>query len=486
MKGMLNLLLDRLLGRKKAHAGSTSAPPETTDSTPTNSTEDTTSPGAVAVADPPSSSSDHESSRHQGEPEGRPRRRRSRGSRKGGGGAKATEQQAGEPRGASKDEPGATDLAAPEAFRALGIDDTALQAVAALGFDQPTPIQEEAIPLLLGGQDVVGLAQTGTGKTLAFGIPLARSINPAKQHVQALILVPTRELANQVLETFEHLGKFYGFRSTGLVGGRRINGDFQRLEQNPHVIVGTPGRVIDHINRKTLDLGRVHYVVLDEADQMFDIGFARDINFILRKLPRERQGALFSATMPPEIRRLVYRHLSEPAEVSVTAGQSPAAGVEQYYCEVAERDKFFALRYLFEEKGLGRSLIFRRTRAGVDRLAENLKRAGVPARAIHGDLPQGERDRVMADFRSGNLEFLVATNVASRGLDIPDIDHVINYDVPQNAEEYIHRVGRTARAGKTGTSVTFVSEWELDDWDRVTASLEGEGPEYMPLPSQWD
>ena len=473
MKGTVTLLLDRLFGKRKSDTPLETLPTDTA-ATPTKDSAPQTRGDGVAVADAPAG--EREPSHRHGESRRRPRRR-SRNRKSG-----AEQPQAANPSAARQDHDGPL----PEKFRALGIDETGLKAVAALGFDEPTPIQDEAIPLLLDGKDVVGLAQTGTGKTLAFGIPLARSIDIAKDHVQAVVLVPTRELANQVLETMEHLGSFYGYRSIGLVGGKRITGDFQRLEQKPQVVVGTPGRIIDHLNRGTLDLGRVRYIVLDEADQMFDIGFARDINFILRKLPRERQGALFSATMPPEIRRLVYRHLSEPAEVSVTAGQSPAAGVEQYYCEVAERDKFFALRYLFEEKGLGRSLIFRRTRAGVDRLAENLKRAGVPARAIHGDLPQGERDRVMADFRSGNLEFLVATNVASRGLDIPDIDHVINYDVPQNAEEYIHRVGRTARAGKTGTSVTFVSEWELDDWDRVTASLEGEGPEYMPLPSQWD
>lgn len=374
----------------------------------------------------------------------------------------------------------------PVAFAALGIGERALQSVGALGFDEPTPIQQQAIPILLEGRDVVGLAQTGTGKTLAFGLPLAGAIDAADDRVQAIVLVPTRELATQVYDTIDHISRYFGFQATILVGGRKLTGDFERLDGRPSVIVGTPGRVIDHIKRGTLDLSAVRFVVLDEADQMFDIGFARDINYILRHVPRQRQAALFSATMPPEIAMLVRRFMPGAHEVAVETSQKPAEGVRQLYCEVAERDKVLALRHLYENLGLGRSLIFRRTRIGVDRLTRTLQEAGVPARAIHGDLRQAERDSVMRDFREGRLEFLVATNVASRGLDIPDIEHVINYDVPQNAEEYIHRVGRTARAGKTGTAVTFVSEWDLEDWQRIVGRLEGDQPEYLELPSRWD
>ncbi len=473
MKGTVTLLLDRLFGKRKSDTPLETLPTDTA-ATPTKDSAPQTRGDGVAVADAPAG--EREPSHRHGESRRRPRRR-SRNRKSG-----AEQPQAANPSAARQDHDGPL----PEKFRALGIDETGLKAVAALGFDEPTPIQDEAIPLLLDGKDVVGLAQTGTGKTLAFGIPLARSIDIAKDHVQAVVLVPTRELANQVLETIEHLGSFYGYRSIGLVGGKRITGDFQRLEQKPQVVVGTPGRIIDHLNRGTLDLGRVRYIVLDEADQMFDIGFERDIHFILRRIPKDKQGALFSATMPTEIRRLVYRHLPRAEEVSVTPGHEPVSGVEQLYCEVAERDKLRALQYLFEKKGLGRSLIFRRTRIGVDKLAASLQRAGVPAKAIHGDLRQSERDSVMADFRNGRLEFLVATNVASRGLDIPDIEHVINYDVPQNPEEYIHRVGRTARAGKKGTSVTFVSEWELAEWDRIVDSLEGPEPEYLDVPTHWD
>jgi len=373
-----------------------------------------------------------------------------------------------------------------ESFRALGLDDVALEAIAALGYTDPTPIQREALPVLLDGEDVVGLAQTGTGKTIAFGLPLSRSIDPTRNDVQAIVMVPTRELANQVRDVMVHLGKFYGFITLGLVGGSRVKTDLDHLQRGAHVVVGTPGRVIDHLKRGTLKLGNVHFVVLDEADQMLDIGFARDIDYILRSVPKDRQTALFSATMPESIGRLVYRHMRRANRVAVDPEQRTAEGVEQLFCEVSERDKFAALRYIYEEHGLGRSLIFRNTKIGVDRLTAQLQAAGVPAQAIHGDLRQGQRDRVMADFRSGALDFLVATNVAARGLDIPDIEHVINYDVPQNAEEYIHRIGRTARAGRRGSSYTFVGEWDLDAWDVIVREVGDDNLTHLKLPARWD
>lgn len=449
-----------------------------------NATRSSTATSSTAVLESPPerpASAPRASSPESPTEHARPKRRRSRSRKRGG-----SSEEAGQASPAAASKAASYDGPLPEAFAALGIEDTALRAVGALGFETPTPIQEQAIPVLYRGDDVVGLAQTGTGKTLAFGIPLARTIDPMERQVQALVMVPTRELANQVMETVDQLGSFYGFDTVCLVGGRKLTTDFRRLEDRPNVVVGTPGRVIDHIKRGTLDISTVRFVVLDEADQMFDIGFARDIDYILRRIPRERQSALFSATMPPDIKALVRRYMNNAVEVAISANQAPAEGVEQFYCEVAEREKFFALRYLYEQMDLGRSLIFRRTRAGVDRLAAQLRDAGVHARPIHGDLSQAERDRVMNDFRSGRLEFLVATNVAARGLDIPDIQHVINYDVPQNAEEYIHRVGRTARAGKTGKSVTFVSEWELEDWDRIAGSIKGKQPEYLEMPTRWD
>ncbi len=373
-----------------------------------------------------------------------------------------------------------------ESFAALGLDETDLNAIAALGYSEPTPIQAAALPRMLEGQDLIGLAQTGTGKTIAFGIPLARAIDPSRNEVQAVVMVPTRELANQVREVIEHLGLFYGFTTLGLVGGSRVRSDLLALEKGAHVVVGTPGRVIDHLKRGTLRLEGVHFVVLDEADAMLDIGFARDIDYILRTVPKQRQTALFSATMPTSIARLTYRHMRNAETIEIEPEQRTASGVRQLYCEVSEREKYLALRYIYEQHGLGRTLIFRNTKIGVDRLTDQLVAAGVQARAIHGDLRQGQRDRVIQDFRSGALEFLVATNVAARGLDIPDIENVINYDVPQNAEEYIHRIGRTARAGKQGASYTFVGEWDLDFWDVICCEVGNENLEYMKLPSRWD
>ena len=361
-----------------------------------------------------------------------------------------------------------------------------MQAVADLGFEEPTPIQAQTIPLLLDGKDVVGLAQTGTGKTLAFGLPLARTIDPEYTDVQALVLVPTRELANQVHDVFVHLARHYDFETIRLVGGKPIRKDFDALERGGQVIVGTPGRVIDHIKRGTLSLNQVRFAVLDEADEMLDIGFAKDIDFILKKAPTDRQTALFSATMPMSITRLVWRYMRDSERIDATDSikQMPADGIRQLFCEVAERDKFLALRHIYRETGLGRSLVFRRTKAGVDELTSRLQRAGVPAKAIHGDLRQSERDRVMRDFRNGDREFLVATNVAARGLDIPDIEHVINFDVPQNVEEYIHRVGRTARAGKDGSAITFVGEWELNEWDAIVTTVGEDKLEHLELPAR--
>jgi ATP-dependent RNA helicase DeaD len=374
----------------------------------------------------------------------------------------------------------------PEAFGALGVDETGLRAIAALGFETPTPIQAATLPLLFSGEDVVGIAQTGTGKTLAFGLPLARMIDATDRSTQALVLVPTRELATQVTEVIEHLGKFSGFSCCGLVGGRKMDADFSALARGAAVIVGTPGRVLDHLGRGTLSLTAVRFAVLDEADQMLDIGFAPDIDRILRKAPKARQTALFSATMPAAIERLVHRYMRRVSWVSVTPEQQTVEGVTQCFYHIAEDEKFSALLHLYRTGALGRSLVFRRTKIGVDRLTEQLERRGVHARAIHGDLRQRERDRVMSDFRSGRLDFLVATNVASRGLDIPDIAHVINFDVPENADEYIHRIGRTARAGKKGSAVTFVGEWEFEQWDEIVATLRGADLQHRQLGGNGD
>ena len=465
----------------------TKTEPETHDR-PTDSTS--TGATATATVEAPSPRQD-EDSRDPAQP--RRRRRRSRGGRgrrrRPEGAAEAVHENGSHAPARRERAPAVDDddLTEPAAFHAAGVRGAGLRAIGDLGFEQPTPIQERSLPLLYEGRDVVGLAQTGTGKTLAFGEPLARSIDPGWNEVQGLVLVPTRELCDQVTEVIAHLGDYYGFTTIRLVGGKPINRDLEALDRGGHVIVGTPGRVIDHLRRRTLSLKQARFVVLDEADEMLDIGFAKDIDQILRQVPLDRQTALFSATMPMSISRLVWRYMRDSERVEASPAQlQPVETVRQLYCEVASRDKFHALEHLHDTMDLGRSLIFRRTKIGVDRLTEGLRRDGIQARAIHGDLRQGERDRVMRDFRSGKLEWLVATNVAARGLDIPDIAHVVNYDVPQNAEEYIHRVGRTARAGKEGSAVTFVGEWELGEWEAIIERVGEDALERLDIPTRFD
>ncbi|MGE0135405.1 MAG: DEAD/DEAH box helicase [Dehalococcoidia bacterium] len=359
----------------------------------------------------------------------------------------------------------------PPAFRALGLGERSLAAVAGFGFTTPSPIQEQSIPLLLSGRDVVGIAQTGTGKTLAFGLPMVERLDGSRRAVQGLVLVPTRELAQQVLEVLQDLGKPYGLEAVGLLGGRALERDFRALERRPHIVVGTPGRVIDHLHRETLSLSAVRYAVLDEADQMLDIGFLPDITRILTRTPRARQTALFSATMPHSILRLVRRYMEEPETVTIAPEQTTVETVEQVYFEVAQRDKIRGLQELIDRELRGRTLIFSRTRRGVDYLRDQLSDAGIRVGALHGDMDQRKRDQVVQQFREGRLDVLVATNVAARGLDIPEITHVVNYDVPQNPEEYVHRIGRTGRAGRTGKAITFVCERDVAEFDALLAAF---------------
>ncbi|MBM3141087.1 MAG: DEAD/DEAH box helicase [Chloroflexi bacterium] len=353
-------------------------------------------------------------------------------------------------------------LVIPETFEELRLDRRTLETIAAWGYELPTPIQEDAIPELLAGHDVVGIAQTGSGKTVAFGAPMVERLDPALDAVQAIVLVPTRELAQQVLEVIAELGEPFGLRAVGLLGGRALNRDFRALEEHPHVVVGTPGRIIDHLTRRTLSLRQVIYAVLDEADQMLDIGFLPDIRRILGRTPRARQTALFSATMPTSIQRLVHQFMRDPKTCSVDPELSTVESIGQVYVEVAARDKVRGLRELIERELKGRTLVFCKMKRGVDRVARQLQDAGVRVGALHGDMDQRRRDRVVEDFRHGRLDILIATNVAARGLDIPEITHVVNFDFPQNAEEYVHRIGRTGRAGREGKAITFVCEDDLD------------------------
>ncbi|MBI4310642.1 MAG: DEAD/DEAH box helicase [Chloroflexi bacterium] len=346
----------------------------------------------------------------------------------------------------------------PEVARALAI----------MGYSDPTPIQESVIPLLRQSLDVVGQAQTGTGKTAAFGIPLVETVDNTARTLQALVLTPTRELAVQVCAEVSRLGQYKGVRAAAIYGGQAFGPQMDALQRGPQIIVATPGRLMDHMQRGNIGLSNVRIVVLDEADQMLDIGFAPDIERILRQTPRTRQTLLFSATMPEPIKRLARRYMRDPQWIRAGGEAKPVEQVEQVYYEVAERDKRLALRELLEDPaGITQALIFRRTKAGVDDLVHDLKRKGYDAQGIHGDMTQAQRDAVMKLFRANRLRLLVATNLAARGLDISGISHVINYDMPGNVEEYVHRIGRTARMGKTGTAITFVSEWDLDTFEGI-------------------
>ncbi|MCZ6708416.1 MAG: DEAD/DEAH box helicase [Chloroflexi bacterium] len=354
----------------------------------------------------------------------------------------------------------------PAAFAALGLSDRSLAVTSALGFQEPTPIQAESIPLLLDGADVVGKAQTGTGKTVAFGFPMVDTVDPDLPEVQGIVLVPTRELATQVFGVLGFLAAAKGLGACALMGGRRLADDFQALEARPQIVVGTPGRIIDHLNRSTLSLSQVSFAVLDEADRMLDIGFEPDIRRILGRSPAERQTALFSATIPTSIKTLIWRYMRDPVEIDIEPEQATAREINQHYIEVAERDKTDALIALMPRL-TGRTLIFCNMKVTVDRLVRRLRDREISAEPIHGDLRQQKRDRVMEDFRAGRLQILIATNVASRGLDIPDVSHVINYDLPENVEEYIHRVGRTGRAGTEGSAISFIAEWDLDTFGAI-------------------
>jgi ATP-dependent RNA helicase DeaD len=332
-----------------------------------------------------------------------------------------------------------------------------------MGFREPTEIQAGVIPLLLEGRDVIGQAQTGTGKTAAFGIPLIEGIDETLAYPQALVLAPTRELALQIAEELRKIGRFIpGIRLATLYGGASYGRQFEDLKSGAQVVVGTPGRVLDHIGRGTLKLDQIDYLVLDEADRMLDMGFLPDVERILRRTPRDRQTALFSATIPTVIRILSRRYMHEPASVHVHPQQLTVAEVEQVYYEVAERDKIEGLLSLIDEDPPERAMIFRQTKLGVDRLEANLRRRGLPVAAIHGDMSQKIRERVLRDFREGKLTYLIATDVAARGLDIPEVSHVFNYDIPEDSEAYVHRIGRTARAGRSGMAITFVGEWDAD------------------------
>lgn len=342
-------------------------------------------------------------------------------------------------------------------FGEIAISKKTMAAITAMGFEEPSPIQSQTIPLVLAGRDVIGQAQTGTGKTAAFGIPITERLGDAHQ-VQALVLSPTRELAIQVAEELSKIGRFRHSKVVPIYGGQPIERQIRALKLGAQVVIGTPGRLLDHIRRGTINLQHVQTLVLDEADEMLDMGFIEDIETIIKQLPAERQTLLFSATMPESIRRLADNYLHEPVFVSISKEQLTVPLIEQVYYET--RDKLDGLCRVLDTTEIERAIIFCRTKKGVDELTASLQTRGYIAGGLHGDLNQAQRDRVMHKFRDGNIDLLVATDVAARGLDIENVSHVINFDIPQDPESYVHRIGRTGRAGHSGMALTFIEPRE--------------------------
>ncbi|MBT2689197.1 DEAD/DEAH box helicase [Bacillus sp. ISL-47] len=345
-------------------------------------------------------------------------------------------------------------------FQDLGISPATMKALKRMGFEEATPIQAQTIPLSLENKDLIGQAQTGTGKTAAFGIPMIDKIDNTKDFIQGIVIAPTRELAIQVSEELYKIG--YGKRTKvlSIYGGQDINRQIRALKNKPHIIVGTPGRILDHINRKTLRLDHVHTAILDEADEMLNMGFIDDIEAILAQIPEERQTLLFSATMPAPIRRMAERFMKDPQVVRVQAKEMTVSSIEQYYIEVHEKNKFDVLTRLLDIQSPELAIVFGRTKRRVDELAEALNLRGYMAEGIHGDLSQAKRISVLRKFKEGSIDVLVATDVAARGLDISGVTHVYNFDIPQDPESYVHRIGRTGRAGKTGVAMTFINPRE--------------------------
>jgi ATP-dependent RNA helicase DeaD len=346
-------------------------------------------------------------------------------------------------------------------FSDLGLPEPLLAVLADVGYESPSPIQAATIPALLAGRDVLGTAQTGTGKTAAFALPVLARLDMSRTRPQALVLAPTRELAIQVAEAFQRYAtKIPGFHVLPIYGGQGYGPQLAALRRGVHVVVGTPGRVIDHLNRGTLDLSELSCLVLDEADEMLRMGFIDDVEAVLKKLPEQRQVALFSATMPPPIRRIAQTYLKDPAEVNIAAKTTTATNIRQRYWFVTGMHKLDALTRILEAEPFDAMIIFARTKASTDELAQKLQARGVAAAAINGDIQQQQRERTIQQLKDGKLDVLVATDVAARGLDVERISHVLNYDIPYDTESYVHRIGRTGRAGRSGEAILFVTPRE--------------------------
>ena len=347
-------------------------------------------------------------------------------------------------------------------FEEMCLDTRIMRAIAEMGFEQPSPIQAQSIPIAVEGKDMIGQARTGTGKTASFGIPMLQRINPKDKNLQAIVLCPTRELAIQSANEIRKLAKFlHGIKVLPIYGGQEISKQIRSLKGGVQIVIGTPGRVMDHLRRHTLKPQTVDIVVLDEADEMLNMGFREDIETILGQLPEERQTMLFSATMPKPILEIAKRYLHEPEIVKVIQKELTVPKIEQYYYEVNPRKKNEVLSRLLDMYDPSLSLVFCNTKRKVDELVADLKGRGYFAEGLHGDMKQSQRDRVMNGFRNGRTDILVATDVAARGIDVDDVEAVFNYDVPQDDEYYVHRIGRTGRAGREGRAFTLVVGKEI-------------------------
>ena len=346
-------------------------------------------------------------------------------------------------------------------FDDFGLSPELMESITAIGYQTPTPIQVKTIPVMLTGQDVIAQAQTGSGKTAAFGLPIIDGIDPLVRAPQALILCPTRELAIQVAEALHGFGRHRHVETVAIYGGQPYERQFRGLERGPQIVVGTPGRVMDHMRRNTLKLDNLKFFILDEADEMLDMGFIEDIEWVLEQAPAERQTALFSATMPPRIADLAGRYMNAPAGISVVGKDMTAENTRQYAYEIPRNRKIDGLTRILDAEMPSSAMIFCRTKAGVDELGEALLQRGYPVETLHGDLSQAQRDRVMRRFRTGQAEILIATDVAARGLDIKGVSHVFNFDIPESPEAYVHRIGRTGRAGQAGIAITLVTPREI-------------------------
>ncbi len=366
-------------------------------------------------------------------------------------------------------------------FADLQMHPSVLQAVSDVGYETPSAIQAATIPAMMAGSDVVGLAQTGTGKTAAFAIPILSKIDTSSRTTQALVLAPTRELALQVAEAFGRYGAHLPVNVLPIYGGSSYGPQLAGLKRGAQVVVGTPGRVIDHLEKGTLDVSHLDYLVLDEADEMLQMGFAEDVERILADTPEYKQVALFSATMPPAIRKITSKYLHDPVEVTVKSKTQTAENITQRYIQVAGARKMDALTRVLEVEQGDAMIVFVRTKQATEEVAERLKARGFNAAAINGDIPQALRERTIAALKDGKLDILIATDVAARGLDVERISHVLNYDIPHDPESYVHRIGRTGRAGRSGTALLFVTPRErhlLNSIERVTRQklVEGQLP----------